>query len=380
MIDTRDFVQHCRELGITAVAGVPDSLLREVTAELEIYYGDKHKILANEGSAVAHAVGLYAARPELTMVYMQNSGLGNALNPLVSLANSNVFGVPMVLLIGWRGELGYDGVQISDEPQHLLQGRITRGILDLAEIPHVILDAQSDAVKILHDMCAMARDVCGPVALLVTKGAFDDPNRVSTRPETLFPSREECIEVISNSLPDLAPVIAATGMIGRELSEVRQKRGIQGKSDLLVVGGMGHASTIAAAFSSALSGAKVICLDGDGGVLMHMGALPHVAQERGLVHIMLNNGVHDSVGGQATIANTLDFDALSQGAGYGCYLRCNRLDQIPDAILNAMDSPGSSFIEVMCRPGHRPNLGRPLQSPFDLFANFSSRLRPNQVR
>ena len=373
MIDPQLFSEAVRDSGILEVVGVPDSLLKSVLERLERAYGPRFKVVANEGAAIGHAIGSYAASGSLSLVFMQNSGLGNAINPLVSLAHPAVFGCPMILLIGWRGEVFEDGQQIADEPQHLLQGRITRQLLDLLEIPTFEISASRHPRELLHEIGNIARQKQGPVAVLVRKGTFSSHNEAkaggSPRQDL---TREEAISAVLSSCSAVVPVVAATGMIGREVYELQRARGQRLNSDLLVVGAMGHASSIAAGVGLEGNIRKVLCLDGDGGVLMHMGSLPHVAQSPSLVHIVLNNGVHDSVGGQKTAANSMDFEKIAAGAGYGSYELCTNSDEIRHSVEKALKFPQSSFLEVLCRPGYCSDLGRPGQTPGDNFASFSS--------
>ena len=373
MINPQLFSEAVRDSGILEVVGVPDSLLKPVLGTLERAYGPRFKVVANEGAAIGHAIGSYAASGRLSLVYMQNSGLGNAINPLVSLAHPGVFGCPMILLIGWRGELFEDGEQIEDEPQHLLQGRITRELLELLEIPIFEMSESHDSREFLNEVEQIAREKQGPVAVLVRKGTFSSNNEskvVAPPPQDM--SREDAISAVLSSCSGGVPLVAATGMIGREVYELQHARGEGLNSDLLVVGAMGHASSIAAGVGLDGKIRKVVCLDGDGGVLMHMGALPHVAQASSLVHIVLNNGVHDSVGGQKTVAKSIDFQKIADGAGYGSYRLCTNSEEIRHSLEEALTSPLSSFLEILCRPGHRPDLGRPGQTPGDNFASFSS--------
>jgi len=373
MIDPQLFSEAVRDIGILEVVGVPDSLLKSVLGRLERAYGPRFKVVANEGAAIGHAIGSYAASGSLSLVFMQNSGLGNAINPLVSLAHPGVFGCPMILLIGWRGELFDDGQQIEDEPQHLVQGRITRELLELLDIPTFEMPASQDPREFLNGLEKIARQKQGPVAVLVRKGTFSSHNNAKVGPPPPQDmSREEAISAVLSSCSAGVPVVAATGMIGREVYELQQARGQGLNSDLLVVGAMGHASSIAAGVGLDGKISKVVCLDGDGGVLMHMGALPHVAQSSSLVHIVLNNGVHDSVGGQRTVAKSMDFHKIADGAGYGSYRLCTNSEEISHSVEEALTSPLSSFLELLCRPGYRPDLGRPVKTPGDNFASFSS--------
>lgn len=376
MISTAEFSLALRNGGVREIVGVPDSLLKSLLRQLEADFGDSFRVLANEGLAVAHAVGAYAAIGSPALVFMQNSGLGNALNPLVSLADPSVFGCPMILLIGWRGEVNSTGVQSEDEPQHMLQGQITEEILRLAQIPFFEVSSTSRIQPEIQIAISSATKRNGPVALLVRKDSFVPISREDTADskESLL-TREGAISGVIRSLPPEVPIVAATGMIGREVQELRKaSEGYRGQ-DLLVVGGMGHCSTIAAAVAALSSFQKVLCLDGDGGVLMHLGALPSISNRVALIHVMLNNGVHDSVGGQSTGAHKINFRKISLGANYGSYFRCQTVNQIEKAINACLESDQSSFIEIHCKPGHRKLLTRPTMPPSQNFARFSAMIR-----
>jgi phosphonopyruvate decarboxylase len=373
VIDPQRFAKACRAAEIHGVVGVPDSLLKSASQALELEYGTKHRILANEGSAIAFAIGSYAATGRMSLVYLQNSGLGNAVNPLASLAHNSVFGCPMVLLIGWRGETQRKGEQTVDEPQHQFQGKISVALIELLGLAYQIIDAETEVSEVLPTMVKRAASSRTPVVLLVRKGSFEESSGIDSVGSRLL-SREDSIGAVLGALPFDVPVVAATGMIGREVLDYRIARGETGLRDLLVVGGMGHASTIASAIAAEGS-TKVVCLDGDGGVLMHMGALPHVASESRIVHVVLNNGAHDSVGGQKTIVDGRNFEEIARGSGYGSYANCISGEQIENEVGKALASRRSAFIEIQCSPGHRSNLMRPELPPQQSFREFAGFLQ-----
>jgi len=376
MLDPKIFVSTCRDLGARYAVGVPDSVLKEFAWELETQFGAEHKILANEGSAVAYAIGKSVMDENPGIVYMQNSGLGNALNPLVSLADPSVFGAPMVLIIGWRGELDDEGLQKADEPQHNLQGRVTPVILEQIGIPTWFIDKASQADHVLTEAFLHAKLSQSPVALLVRKDSFSSSEKPHTLVGEGLPAREAAISSVLEGTPSGTPTVAATGMIGRELGSLKNRGAFDQIPGLLVVGGMGHASSIASAIADSLPpGQKVLCLDGDGGLLMHMGALPHVAKSQNLVHVVLNNGVHDSVGGQKTVAREIALPEIARASGYGEVFSCSNLEGIAKAIRSAFTLTGNSFVEILCAPGHSPNLGRPKETPSSNFDSFRESVR-----
>ncbi|MDG1143267.1 MAG: phosphonopyruvate decarboxylase [Burkholderiales bacterium] len=360
------FLKELFAQGINFFCGVPDSLLKNFCACInEQVPSANHVITANEGSAVALAIGHQIASGELPMVYMQNSGLGNAVNPLLSLADDLVYGIPMVLMIGWRGEISNDGLQLPDEPQHKKQGRVTLQLLDTMEIPYVILDKGIEkAIASMREITALAREESRPVALVVKKNTFNEyKGEVSIEYENLL-TREESIRVVLDCLAPNTIVVATTGMASRELYETRDLKSQSHDSDFLTVGGMGHASQISLGIAIARPDRPVICLDGDGAFLMHMGGVPYTAKQSNLTHVVLNNGCHDSVGGQKSLAANLDLSAIAQASGFSSVARVRNSEEIKNAMANAKNSlVDSPFIEIICRPGHRSDLGRPKRSP-----------------
>lgn len=388
MIEPSEFLAAVQEAGMQFFTGVPDSLLKEACSSIHDHVpGGAHIIATNEGSAVALAIGHFLATGKPALVYMQNSGLGNAVNPLTSLCSSQIYGIPMVLLIGWRGEIGADGRQVHDEPQHVMQGRITLQLLNLLEIPYRILDKETNDIRsVLAESSASALTSNGPVALVVRKGTFSPcsfqqhssanglPDKVE--PEE-FLTREEAIIKVIETLPRNVPLVATTGMTSRELFERRKAEGSGHQRDFLTVGGMGHAGQIAAGIAMALPKTPVACLDGDGAVLMHMGGLAISAKCQNLVHIVLNNGVHDSVGGQPTRARDISLGTIARACGYKVIESVVTEDDISRAVARMLASHSSSFLEIICSPGHRTNLGRPDRTPADNKADFMNFLQGN---
>jgi phosphonopyruvate decarboxylase len=366
VIDPAAFFAALSAEGIEFVAGVPDSLLKDVCLFIdEALPRERHVIAAHEGGALALAAGHHLATGEVGLVYLQNSGLGNLVNPLLSLMDAEVYALPVVLLIGWRGEPG-----VADEPQHRKQGRVTPALLEAMEIPYRVLDGNAEAgLAAARWAVAAARAASAPVALLVRKGAFA-PYRGSggsVRGGDL-PTREAAIAAVVEALPADAVVVASTGMIGRELYELRRRRGANGALDFLTVGAMGHASQIALGIARAQPARPVVCLDGDGALLMHLGGLGIIGQSgaSNLLHVVLNNGAHDSVGGQPTVAWALSLPALAQGCGY---LIAERAEGPLDALGSRLGErwwlAGPRFLEVRVAVGSRADLGRPQTSPVE---------------
>lgn len=322
-----------------------------------------HQTAPNEGAAVGFAIGHYLATRSPALVYLQNSGLGNIVNPVTSLVAKEIYGIPMVLLVGWRGETDNSGEQIHDEPQHSLQGLITPAQLELLGIPYRIFDARSDSEITIRDAVEQAVNRSQPFALLVRKGAFSSSSAQTHPGLNVELSREEAIITVLMSLPTDVPVVSTTGMASREVFETRKRLGHSHSRDFLVVGGMGHAVSIASGISHALPDRRIVCIDGDGAMMMHTGSLAVSARCANLIHIVLNNEAHDSVGGQTSCAANLSLCAIASGFGYRHVNRVETNDALQKVLLEALSRSGTSFIEVACRKGNRNDLGRPDRSP-----------------
>ena len=363
MIDCTRFLEGLDRLGVDFHTGVPDSLLKSFCACVaDTMPPERHVTAANEGGAIALAAGHYLATGRPALVYMQNSGLGNAVNPLASLADPAVYGLPMLLLIGWRGEPG-----VKDEPQHAKQGAVTPALCDALGLPWRVLPADTEpALACLEEMLGLALEGRRPAALVVRKGSFADW-RGAKRVSPYALEREAAVECIARALPPDAAVVATTGHVSRELYECRDRAGEGHGRDFLTVGSMGHASQIALGIALAQPERPVICLDGDGALLMHMGALA-IAGTSGagnLWHIVLNNGVHGSVGGQKTAGFDVDFVRMAEACGYRPAGRVETAEALR-AVLEGMEfRNGPRFLEVRVAPGARKDLGRPATSPAD---------------
>lgn len=372
MIDTFAFMDGLTQADIRFVSGVPDSLLKDICARItDTFTPEQHIIATNEGSAVALAIGHYLSTARPALVYMQNSGLGNIVNPIASLADPQVYAVPMVLMIGWRGELTDENMQLHDEPQHIKQGQITLSLLTTLGIPFVVLDAQTTSIGSILEKAA--RDAVlrsGPVAIVVRKNTFEHYGLNIDQKEQFELSREEVIKEIVSTLPLTATIVCTTGMASRELYELRKSLDSGHQRDFLTVGGMGHASQIAAGIAISKPEKIVVCLDGDGAALMHAGALAISADCKNLIHILLNNEAHDSVGGQPTKGNILQFDRIAKAFGY----KNTKSVQDRNGLIQTLESifkiEGSRFLEVRCKRGARKNLGRPDRTPLQNKIDF----------
>jgi phosphonopyruvate decarboxylase len=377
MISPKNFHDALSAHGVDFLSGVPDSLLKEFCAYVDAALPtENHVIAANEGTAVALAAGHHLATGSLPLVYLQNSGLGNTINPLLSLADPEVYALPMIVMIGWRGAPG-----VKDEPQHVKQGRITPALLDAMEIPYRELDGDPvTAAEAATWASQTAREISAPVVLLVHKGAFAkaEAKRPARAVPEHFMTREAAIATITETLPADSIIVATTGMISRELYEQRVNRQQDRSGDFLTVGSMGHASQIALGIARSKPGAQVVCLDGDGAALMHLGGMATIGTSEcgDLLHIVLNNGAHDSVGGQPTVAQQISLTAIALACGYD---RVAGPVDTKAAILSQVGTlaqqSGRRFLEVLVRPGSRSDLGRPKESPAQNKELFVARLR-----
>ena len=314
MIVVANFVGTLKAVGVDFFVGVPDSLLKSFCAYVTDNCGKNHVIAANEGGAVGLAAGHYLATGKPALVYMQNSGQGNAVNPLCSLADPDVYSIPMVLLVGWRGEPG-----VKDEPQHVKQGKVTIPLFETLGIPTEVLpDDETAALDLTRKMVERAKAESRPVALVVRKGLFAEYKLQNKKPDIAALKREDAIQAILESIGDEVVVVSTTGMISREVYETRERLGQDHSRDFLTVGSMGHASMIALGIAKAQPDRKVYCLDGDGASIMQMGNMAIVGQSGcdNLTHIVFNNAAHDSVGGQPTVGGEIDFEKIAEELGY----------------------------------------------------------------
>jgi phosphonopyruvate decarboxylase len=297
MIDQTLFSNELINSGIEFITGVPDTLLNDFCLHIENSWPrDKHVIAANEGNAIGLAAGYHLATGTVPLVYMQNSGIGNTVNPILSLVHQGVYSIPLILLIGWRGEPGR-----NDHAQHKKQGEITTTLLETMDIPYKVLtDDTEGTIEALKWSLDVAKTSNSPVALIATKGVFEKGEKAGfNSDDKQLLSREEAINIVLNSIPDNSIVVASTGRTTRELFELRNSRNEKHNRDFLNVGSMGHTSSIATGIALATE-RKVVCLEGDSSAIMHMGSLTTtgVMKPENFMHIVLNNGVHESVGGQ----------------------------------------------------------------------------------
>lgn len=340
--------------------GVPDSTLTPLSSYLEEHPKLEHIVAANEGNAIGLATGYYLATSKLPLVYMQNSGLGNALDPLVSLADASVMGIPIILVIGWRGEPGK-----KDEPQHFKQGAITIELLSLLGIPFVILsDNPIEAQRQIGGAVKQAKESCMPFALVVQDDTLEPYSTTEIMPKYQL-SREEALEIIVKKMDKTDVIVATNGKVSRELFEYRENHEQSHEKDLLIVGAMGHASSIALGIAKNKPARRIYCIDGDGSTLMHMGALAinGTKGSKNFYHIVINNGSHDSTGGQPTAGFDLDLTSIAKATGYMKTYLIEGASELENTLDVIKTVTGPIFIEIRVKPGARKGLARPTISP-----------------
>lgn len=367
------FISALRHEGIDSYYGVPDSLLKNLCAYITDSTDAKHHIItANEGNAIGLACGHYLATARPAMVYMQNSGQGNCVNPLLSLMDEEVYSIPVLLLIGWRGEPG-----VKDEPQHAKQGKLTLKLMDTMGIEYAILSPdEKEAEKQIEAACSYMRQHSRPFALIVRKNTFEPYTLQTKRLNRAKMSREEAICTVATALDDDDLIISTTGQISRELYEHRERSKGSHQADFLTVGAMGHASSIAMGMALSRPERRVICMDGDGAMLMHLGALGIIgnAQLPNLRHIVFNNAAHDSVGGQPTVADNVDIRQLALACGYSAYFKADTIDELAQVMPRFLAASGTALLEIAVACGSRSDLGRPKEKPCEnkeIFMRFA---------
>lgn len=365
MISPKFFIENLKSYDIDFYAGVPDSLLKNICAYIADNMDAEHNIIAaNEGAAVGLAAGYHLATGKAGVVYMQNSGEGNIINPLASLTDKEVYNIPALLLIGWRGCPG-----IHDEPQHVKQGKVTTGILNTMGINYDVLstDEEKAAKQIAKAVEALKNNEV--YALVIEKGTFEDYKLQSVEVNDLTMTRESAIQTVTAALGEKDAIVSTTGMISRELFEYRAGKGEAHNRDFLTVGSMGHASQIALGIAMQKKDRRVWCFDGDGATIMHMGSLAIVANKspKNYIHVVFNNGAHDSVGGQPTVGLKIDLPAVAKACGYAAAYSVQSFEDLNETLdmINVQASiiEGPILLEVKVKKGNRKDLGRPTTTP-----------------
>lgn len=361
-------------IGADFYTGVPDSQLKALCNYLMAAYGidpKHHVIAANEGNCTALAAGYHLATGKVPVVYMQNSGEGNIINPVASLLNEKVYGIPVVFIIGWRGEPG-----VHDEPQHIYQGEVTTKLLDDMGISYFAIAKDTSEEEVEAAMAEFREKLSRglDVAFVVRKGALTDAPKVVYKNENSM-TREEIIgHIIKASGED--PIVSTTGKASRELFEARVSNGQSHKYDFLTVGSMGHSSSIALGVAMHKPQKRIWCIDGDGAVLMHMGAMAVIGanKPKNLIHVVINNAAHETVGGMPTVAGTIDIVQIARACGYPHAVRVNSFDELDKELEAAKRTEELRLIEVTCSIGAREDLGRPTTTAQENKENFMNYL------
>lgn len=367
------------KMGIDFFTGVPDSQLRPFCDELMARYGvgKQHVIASNEGAATGLAAGHYLATGKPALVYMQNSGIGNAVNPICSLANDRVYAIPMLFLIGWRGEPG-----LHDEPQHVWQGEITLELLECIGVKSFVIGGETGTDE-LAEYFVQIKEVFQTgrqCALVVRKGALESDRKLKY--ENDFPmSREEIINRFVDYMKDDDVVVSTTGKLSRELFEARESRKQGHGRDFLTVGSMGHASMIAMGIAREKPNRRVFCLDGDGAALMHMGSMAVAGSGRlsNFVHVLFNNGAHETVGGMPTVSTLIDYQEIARACGYENVYSARTEEELEAVFVNLDTTHGSVFLEVKANLKSRADLGRPTTTPVQNRDDFMEFLKERSL-
>ncbi len=370
--------EFVEKIGADFYSGVPDSLLKPLGDYLMDTYGidgEHHVIAANEGNATALAAGYHLATGKVPVVYMQNSGQGNVINPVASLLNDKVYAIPCIFVVGWRGEPG-----VHDEPQHIYQGEVTVKLLEDMDITSYIIDKDTTATDVeevmnkFNDLLAKGKSV----AFVVRKGALSYELK-ATYKNSYSMNREDIIKHIA-AHTGASPIVSTTGKASRELFEIREAEDGDHSKDFLTVGSMGHSSSIALGIAFNKPNTRIWCVDGDGAVLMHMGSMAVVGASKpnNLVHVVINNEAHETVGGLPTVAGSVDLCGVAKACGYP-YVACvDNFEALDAELKKASEHDCLTFIEVKSSIGARADLGRPTTTAVEnkvSFMNYLSKLK-----
>ena len=370
-------------LGAEFYTGVPDSQLKALCDCLMDIYGTdprRHVIAANEGNCTALAAGYHLATGKIPVVYMQNSGEGNIINPAASLLSDRVYGIPVIFIVGWRGEPG-----VHDEPQHVYQGEVTLKLLEDMDICSFVISRETTdgEVRTAMDAFRPRLAVGKSAAFVIRKGVLTyDKKVVYQNAHTIL--REEAVRHIA-AAAGTDPIVSTTGKASRELFEIREQTGQGHQYDFLTVGSMGHSSSIAMGLALHRPESRIWCIDGDGAALMHMGAMAVIGTNRpeNLVHIVINNSAHETVGGMPTVAGAIDLSAIAMACGYASAVSVDTLEALDAVLEEGKNAPGPRLIEVKCALGARSDLGRPTTSPQEnkqAFMTYLSKLAERKPR
>jgi len=354
MILVKELLYTLKKNKINFFTGVPDSVLKNLSQSFSKLNKSKHIIAVNEGSAVAIGIGYYLSTRKIPCVYLQNAGLSNAINPLISIAHKKVYSIPLLLMIGWRGAPG-----AKDEPQHTSKGKITTKLLKLLDINYCILKDRKDLFK-LDNLIKKSHRSKKIVACLVKRNILQSKEKISIKNSSRLPLRKDFITQFLQLISNNSKIISTTGYTSRELMQIRKEKKLNKGKDFYMVGGMGHSAMVAMGYSIN-SKKQVYCLDGDGSMLMHLGSLRTVGYlgNSKLKHILLNNNAHESVGGQPTTATGINFEKIVKSIGYKNYFKISQTKKIKSIVKRFINSKGPSFLEVLISSGTLTNLSRP---------------------
>ncbi len=373
MISPKKCFDTLKSNNVNFFTGVPDSSLKPFTSYITDNTNKYNNVIAaNEGACIALALGYYLATGNVPFVYMQNSGLGNAVNPLLSLADDKVYKTPILMMIGWRGEPG-----LKDEPQHIKQGEVTLSMLETMQIPYVVLDEEEDiAIQQIKQIIAETKEKSIPHAIIAKRILFDSYALQTKIISDYEMSREDALKLVVDSLDENAIVVSTTGKLSRELFEYRETLNQTHEKDFLTVGGMGHSASIALGIALSKKDKKIYCLDGDGSVLMHTGALSTVGNlaPENYVHIIFNNGAHESVGGQPTVGFDVNFLKVADAFAYKKVKSVDNKIDLQNAIQKLKTTKGPILLEIKVCINSRKDLGRPTIAPVDNKINFMKNL------
>lgn len=362
MVRPQFFIDTLKAHDIDFFAGVPDSLLKNICAYITDNLPADHNIIAaNEGGAMGIAAGYHLATGKVPVVYMQNSGEGNIINPLASLTDKEVYNIPVLLIIGWRGRPG-----VHDEPQHVKQGKVTTGLLNIMGINYAILPKDEEgAAKQIRAAVEHMKATHECYALVIEKDTFDAYQLQNKEMNDLSLAREEAIRQVAASIEPNACIVSTTGMISRELFEYRTAMNEGHERDFLTVGSMGHASQIALGIALQKPDRRVYCFDGDGASIMHMGNMAITAQMRcrNYVHVVFNNGAHDSVGGQPTVGLKIDLCGVARAVGYAVTYTVDNSQSLETTLAGMRNVEGPILLQICVKKGNRKDLGRPTSTP-----------------
>ncbi len=349
---------------------MPDSLLKDICAYISDNGNDV--IAANEGASIALAAGYHLATGKTPLVYLQNSGFGNAINPLASLVDKEVYSIPLLLMIGWRGEPG-----VKDEPQHIKQGRISEDLLKTLEIPHEVLSNDHEtSLRQIDAAFESMKATSSPYALLVKADTFA-PYKLKKKVMNEYAlKREDAIKIVIDSIGSNDIIVSTTGKSSREVFEYRANKTDPHNRDFLTVGCMGHASQIALGIALNKTDHKIICLDGDGAFIMHMGSAAIIGDlaPENFYHVLINNGSHDSVGGQPTVGFNISFTQIAKACGYKTIFSASEGEDIQKLMPEFLGSKGPVLFEIRTAGGARNDLGRPTIKPIDNKKEFMNNL------